>query len=226
MIGLLLLLGVAMAPGHAAAQGQGALGIRVHDVANGVAVDEVTPESAAARAGLRAGDVVVEFDGERVRSAQQFTRLVQETPPGREVSALIQRDGTTQKVQLTPEQRRLWPDLQLRDDLRALPGDRLLQVPPRPFAFDGNRLGTTLMPLNGQLAEYFGVKEGVLVSSVDGGSAAAKAGLRAGDVIISVNGRPVRTPADVRMAMTGASGAVLDLRIVREKRELTLNVRG
>ena len=202
----MLMFGVADSPRDAAAQTQGSLGVRVHDAANGVAIDEVTPQSAAEKAGLRAGDVVVEFDGERVRSVQQFTRLVQETPPGRQVSAVIQRDGATQKIQLTPEQRRLWP--------------------PRPFTFDGNRLGTMLMPLNDQLAAYFGVKEGVLVSSVDEGSAAAKAGLQAGDVILAVNGRMVRNPADVRMALMTSAGSTLDLRIVREKRELTLTVRG
>jgi hypothetical protein len=53
----------------------------------GVVVEEVTRESPAETAGLKAGDVIVEFDGDRVRSTRQFTRLVQETPSGRKVQA-------------------------------------------------------------------------------------------------------------------------------------------
>ena len=69
------------------------LGIRISDVdaasaTGGVRVDEDGP---AARAGLQAGDVVVEYDGERVRSARQFTRLVQETPDGRACGNSIAR---------------------------------------------------------------------------------------------------------------------------------------
>ena len=71
--------------------------------ASGVVIEEVSEESPAARAGLKKGDVVVEFDGERVRSVRQFTRLVQETPAGRKAQTSVMRDG--QKLNLTIEPR-------------------------------------------------------------------------------------------------------------------------
>lgn len=74
-------------------------------VAGGVRIDEVAPDSAAAKAGLQAGDIVTTFDGERVRSARQFSRLVQETPEGRTVGVDIVRDGQVQSLQVTPERR-------------------------------------------------------------------------------------------------------------------------
>src|SRR5206468_11748021 len=68
----------------------------------GVIIDEVRPSSPAEKAGLQRGDLLVEFDGERVRSARQFARLVQETVPGRAVKAGIMRDGRRSDVEITP----------------------------------------------------------------------------------------------------------------------------
>jgi len=82
--------------------GRGAqLGVMVIDVdpkaaPGGVKIDEVNDDSPAEKAGIKAGDIVVDYDGERVRSARQFTRLVQETPEGRSVAIGIMRDGKKQ----------------------------------------------------------------------------------------------------------------------------------
>ncbi|MDP1571836.1 MAG: PDZ domain-containing protein [Vicinamibacterales bacterium] len=72
-------------------------------VTGGVRIDEVRPDTAAERAGLQAGDVVVRFDEERVRSTRQFSRLVQETPEGRTVGIDVVRGGQRQSLQVTPE---------------------------------------------------------------------------------------------------------------------------
>ena len=66
-------------------------------------IEEVAEDSPAAKAGLKKGDIVVEFDGERVRSVRQFTRLVQETPAGRKIQTALMRDG--QKLTMTVEPR-------------------------------------------------------------------------------------------------------------------------
>ena len=70
----------------------------------GVVVEEVTGESPAETAGLKAGDVIVEFDGERVRSTRQFTRLVQETPSGRKVQASVVREGQRVPLSIEPHE--------------------------------------------------------------------------------------------------------------------------
>ena len=84
------------------------LGVMVSDVdatatTGGVQIDEVNDDSPAEKAGIKSGDVIVEYDGERVRSARQFTRLVQETPEGRTVKIGLLRDGKRQTVDATPE---------------------------------------------------------------------------------------------------------------------------
>src|SRR6185295_20347464 len=83
------------------------IGVRIADeMSTGVVIEEVEPESPAEKAGLKRADVIVEFDGERVRGTRQFGRLVQETPPGRTVKATIMRDGQKKEVQITPHESR------------------------------------------------------------------------------------------------------------------------
>src|ERR1051325_2157309 len=88
--------------------GRGAeIGLVVRDADAGVTVDDVRPDTAAEKAGLKRSDVIVEFDGEHVRTARQFSRLVQESVPGHTVKATIVRDKHKKDVQIAiPEYRR------------------------------------------------------------------------------------------------------------------------
>ena len=167
----------------------------------------------------------MEFDGERVRSARQFTRLVQETADGRTVKMAILRNGQRQVVDATPEAQSFsWTmdfdgDRIRRDverSLRNLPEIRAFRMNPDfDFRLDGmpeiagrsrTRLGVSVQSLSPQLADYFGVKDGgALVASVTPGSAAEKAGLKAGDVITSVNGDRVRDADDLTHEISGVS---------------------
>lgn len=240
--------------------GRGAqLGVMVSDVdikaaASGVKIDEVNPDSPAEKAGIKAGDVIVEFDGERVRSARQFTRLVQETPEGRAVSIGLLRDGKKQTVTATPENGRMtWnfgnfgpevdramreaerglrqfqfnlPEMrERRFDDRDYPRRFEYRMPSDAMPFIARprgRLGVTVQPLTPDLEEYFGVKSGgALVSSVAPDSAASKAGIKAGDVIVSINGRSVRDSDDLIRELDAVTGAATIV-VMRDKKELTL----
>jgi serine protease Do len=216
------------------------IGVSVHDLSadeasrakvqasDGVLVDSVREGTPASRSGLKSGDVVIEFDGERPRSTRHFTRLVRETPPGRTVKMTVVRDGSRRTLDITPEaSNRLGgsPDAALR----ALPRDF-----PQ-FNFDGNRflfegpfgstarLGVVVTPLSDQLAAYFGVKDGVLVSEVQANTPAASAGVKAGDVITSVNGRAITSPQDVINEVREVqAGGTIDLKITRDRKDLSL----
>jgi serine protease Do len=242
--------------------GQGSwIGVSVRDVADddvarmklpaagGVVVEEVTRESPAETAGVKSGDVIVEFDGERVKSTRQFTRLVQETLAGRKVQASVVRDG--QRVPLSVEPRasgrgRYFSDFDLIPDFArswlppeppappagpAAPRPPAPPAPPAMYGFDfeelfgrgSARLGVTVGDLQPQLADYFAVKEGVLVTSVTSGSPAAKAGVKAGDVITTLNGATVTSPADLRQRTSKLNdGDEISLGIVRDKKPMTL----
>jgi serine protease Do len=232
------------------------LGVMVSDVdaksaTGGVKIDEVHAASPAEKAGIRSGDIVVDYDGEKVRSARQFTRLVQETPEGRTVAIGLMRDGKKQTVNATPEAGRMTWDFRREPGAgNREPGFHLRELPdfnfdfhdfPRRFEYrmpDGvfrfpdpgsripgsrrGRLGVTVQPLTPELEEYFGVKNGgALVSSVSPDSAAAKAGVKAGDVIVSINGNAVRDSNDLSERLEGI-GADATIVVMRDKKELTL----
>jgi serine protease Do len=200
----------------------------------GVMIDEVETDSPAAKAGFKAGDIVVEFDGERVRSARQFTRLVQETPAARQVAAVVLREG--QRVTLNVQPRE--GDYRYSfGNLDALVGGRPLKAVPVPpakmdirplvpkFEMFGTtgRLGISVEELTPQLAEYFGTKDGVLVRSVTASSSASKAGLKAGDVITGLDGGTIATADDLRRrAQRLEDGDEFSLAIVRDKKAMTL----
>jgi serine protease Do len=201
----------------------------------GVLVQDVREGSPAARAGLRSGDIIVQFDGERVRGVRHFSRLVQETPAGRTVKSEFVRGTERRTVDITPQATEgfaaaVLPDLGRRIErgIRALPPDfDVDSAAPADWwrhyspGMSRARLGVTLAPLTDQLASYFGVKEGVLVSAVEADSPAAQAGIRAGDVITAINGRAVADPGEAIASIREASGS-MEVRLTRDKKEMTL----
>lgn len=196
----------------------------------GVIVKDVEENSPAAKAGLAKGDVILEFAGEKVRGTAHFRRLVRETPAGRTVSLQVSRAGQT---------RTLTAKLESGGDrtfqlpaMPPMPDMSKIEVPEFDFVWHarGARLGISPDELTPQLAEFFGVKQGkgVLVREVVVGSAAAKAGLKAGDVIVAVDGKEVTSVSKLRRALAGdkeeKEARKATLTIVRDKREQTVAV--
>jgi serine protease Do len=229
------------------------IGVQVRDVADadvtadklpgaaGVVVEDVTADSPAATAGIKDGDVIVEFDGERVRSTRQFARLVQETPAGRKVQASVIRDGQRVPISVEPKPTTVSAfTYRLPDVMARITPPRPPLPPPPPNVRPGSpdlrqfffeefggrgtaRLGIIATDLQPQLADYFGAKAGVLVGSVTANSAAAKAGLHAGDVITTLNGQDVKSPSELRERISDLDdNADVTIGIVRDKKPMTL----
>jgi serine protease Do len=196
--------------------------------AYGVEITRVEETSPAEKAGLKTGDVVLEYNGQRVEGMEQFGRLVRETPAGREVKLLISRNGANQTVAATVQTRKVKA---LTGNMRDFfPGVEVpeFHLPDMPQVFTTWRspmLGIESESLSSQLATYFGVKEGVLVRSVLKDTAAEKAGIKAGDVITKVDGSKVTTPNELVSAIRSASSKkTFPLELTRERRETTVNV--
>jgi serine protease Do len=193
----------------------------------GVEITRVSEGSPAEKAGLKVHDVVLEYNGQRVEGTESFIRMVRETPVGHVAKLLISRDGNTQTVAVTIGRRKS-SDVFGRNFRYPPPviSVRPMIDMPRPLMLTHvGRVGIEAESVSGQFAEYFGVKEGVLVRSVDKGSPGEKAGLKAGDVIVKVDGQKVAQTRDFSEELRSSMDRkVIPLQVVRNKKELTLNL--
>ncbi len=203
----------------------------------GVAIEGVTPDSPAEKAGLKKGDVVTQYQGTRVDSAMQLRRLVRETPGGRTVSLQVVRAGSSRSVSVKLAEKEDGDEMEGRrhEIIRRhhleippidIPDIEIPEFPHPGMMFGRVRLGAQVESLTGQLGEFFGVKggEGVLIRSVMKGGPGETAGLRAGDVIVRVDSEAVADQGDLRDALRERRGKELKLGIVRDKREMTLTI--
>lgn len=209
----------------------------------GVVISSIVPESPAAKAGLQENDVVTEINGQHLEGAVQFRRMIREIPAGRTVELTLWRDGHAQTVSVTlgkGEERH--GSFKILTPGPGAPGSFTFKMPEIPsLEWDGSRLlmggqprlGIDAEDLNGQLGTFFGAPdgEGILVRDVNPGSPADKAGVKAGDVITSVNGERVRTVGDLREKLAPKRGAKekdqgqnVKLGVLRNKSEVSLTV--
>lgn len=225
------------------------LGVQIRDVTKedvgtlklpreaGVYVEHVQQGSPAEKADVRQGDVISEYAGIPILSVKQFQRLVSETPVGREIDLSLFRDGqpVAKKVETGRREGFSTPSWAGREPLRIpearieIPDFRDFNFrmgPDRRFLFmsDRPRLGITGVNLTGQMAEFLGVsqKEGILVMEVRKDSPAEKAGLKAGDAILAVNGRRVSDMGELSRELKGDSH---ELEIVRNKQTQRVSVK-
>jgi len=227
--------------------GGGFLGVNTEDVnrenmgryglreARGVGITSVVKDSPAEKAGLRKDDVILRVDNDNVTSARKLSRLISEVAPDQAVRLTISRSGSEQEVAVTIGKRDEAKTIQqlLKSERGLFKGD------PKIWKWEGSqddgnffalassrRIGVSTMQLTKQLADYFGIADGkgVLVTSVTEDGPAAKAGLRAGDVIIAVEGEKVEATGDISRAIGRKKDGDVTLTIVRNKREQTLRV--
>jgi membrane-associated protease RseP (regulator of RpoE activity) len=212
----------------------------------GVGVSQVLKGSPAERAGLRERDVIVRFDGEPVTSVRKLNRLIGESAAGHAARLAVLRGGSEQEVSATLARRaRVAPaggvlgalgvpgeDWERNAEEWQLKGGELgrrLEELQRDgsgvFALGASRrIGVTTTALGKQLADYFGVQHGVLVNSVEAGSPADKAGLKAGDVLTELDGKSLDDATDLVRALGAKQEGEVTLTFVRDKKQRTVRV--
>lgn len=220
-------------------QGGTFLGVHVEDVTKenmgryglrdvrGVGVTEIVKDSPAEKAGLRKDDVILGFNGESVTSTRKLHRLVSESSADQNVRLTISRGGSEQEVSATLSKRHPTNIFngKMREELKQKI-EKMRKDMPKINSGDGTwifstgssrRIGIGTQTLTKQLAEYFGVSEGILVTSVNDNSPAAKAGLKAGDVITAVDGEKVDSPGDISRAISKKQDGPVTLTVVRDR---------
>ena len=219
----------------------------------GALVTEVIAGSPAEKAGLREDDVILRFQGESVLTAAQLARLVRDVPAGRKVDLDVIRAGAPIKVSATLERgewthdRVLMPGMaessdrmgrlgelhwKDRDGMAGGPGFsfRLDEDGPGLMSFTRSgraRLGITYTEIDGQLADYFKAPtdHAILVNSVAAESAAAKAGVKAGDLLVKVGGASIEETQDLREAVGDLEpGKATSIIVLREGKNVELSL--
>jgi serine protease Do len=163
----------------------------------GALVSEVVPDSPAARAGVRSGDIVLGFNGKKIQNAGELARAVGLSKPGQDAKLVVWREGAEKTLDV-----------------------RLTQTPGETAPA---RLGLEVRPMTPEVARELGVEspEGVVVSRVEEGSAADDAGIRRGDVIRELDRKAVKTLADFERAAGGLkAGQPATVRLQRGKASL------
>lgn len=211
----------------------------------GVAVEKVVENSPAQTAGIQNGDVIVKVNGEEITSTRKLTRLIGEISPDHTARITVARSGGERDIDVTlgkrptpkfgdgafsmefPEgiRKMMPPDAREMPNLEKLP--RVPGSPDAPMVWTfGNRrqIGIGLITLTDQLADHFDVSGGVMINSVRENSPAAKAGLKAGDIIVEVEGKVVKTDREFIRAIAEKKEGDVSLTIVRDRNRQTVRV--
>jgi serine protease Do len=204
----------------------------------GVEVTMVDQDAPAGKAGVKEHDVILTLNGSPVEGKAQLHRMIHETPPGRVIELGVSRDGQplTIKVQLADRSKEF---ARVRKDEYHFEIPPIPNIPPIPsipdfdvpnigvvYVHSSMRSGLMVENLTPQLGEFFGAKNGggVLVRSVEKGSRAEKAGLRAGDVITRVGDQAVHDTSDFTHALHSRSAGSVNVAVIRDHKEQTLTL--
>ncbi len=227
------------------------LGVQTHEVTaenvkqlklpaeRGALVGKIIPDSPAAKAGLKENDVITEVNGQRVEGTAQFRRMIREIPAGRSTQLTVFRAGQSQTINVTLSKMESHDGPEILRDVA--PGGFAFRMPEVEELGDlpdldisGNfvrgpaRLGIDAEDLSGDFGNFFGAPggQGVLVRNVLDDSPAAKAGLKAGDVITTVDGKPIHNVSELRQQIksTNVEGKSFKLGLLRNKSEMSLDV--
>jgi len=177
----------------------------------GALIADLDPEGPAAQGGLQAGDVILEVDGQQVERSSALPRLIGRVAPTDEVTLLLMRDGRemTQNVTLGS-----WPDS--KQGKRQTPDETASQT----------RLGVTVSSIDDALLERLNIDGGVAVREVKPQSVAARAGIRPGDILVSVDHQGVSSASELARAVEDLpADRAIPLRLYRDGRSLFVALR-
>lgn len=195
----------------------------------GVWITWVEDDSPAARAGLKWNDILLKYNGESIDDTELLGKLVRATAPGQRVHLTVLREGKVVKLVATVQVRKHPPAVPpetMVDFSLHVPRFFLPDMPTPALSWRSSVLGLEYEVIQSQLADYFGVKQGLLVRFVLPGSLAQRAGMKAGDVIVGLANKPVANARDVTLALRAeqASAKPVPIRVVRNHKEQVVSV--
>ena len=170
----------------------------------GALIGDVTPKGPAEKAGLKSGDLLVEFNGKKVTDSRHLKLEVARTQPGQTVPVKILREGTAKTIEVT---------------VKTLPGTEEVAKAEKDGNDTGTLNGVGVADLDKNVRQQFEVPEtikGAVVTEVKPDSAAAEAGLKPGDIILEINRKPVKNAEEAVRLTENPSDKTTLLRVWRE----------
>jgi serine protease Do len=202
----------------------------------GVEVTLVDQDAPAGKAGIKEHDVILTLNGADLQSVEQLRRMIREIPPGRTVTLTISRNGQPLTIKAALVSRKKAYSYSYGPDGKDFHFEMPdIHIPPIPdmdiptsivVVHSSTRSGLMIENLTPQLGDFFGAKngQGVLVRSVEKGSRAEKAGFRAGDVIVRINGETINDTGDFSHALSARKDNTASISIIRDKKEQTITL--
>jgi C-terminal processing protease CtpA/Prc len=188
----------------------------------GALITDVVSNSPAEKAGLKENDIIVAIEGTKITDSDELADAVAKAHPGDKVEVKIYRDGKPMTLAMT-----LGASSDSEEQIETPAIRKAFRSYSLNRAGKQSYIGVNLTPLTDQLREYFGVPkdEGVLIGTVEKDSPADHAGLKAGDILIAVDGRKVTSVGDVQSQIHDVkAGDKANLTVVRNKSEMKLPV--
>lgn len=193
---------------------------RAHDlkIKEGAYVNDVVEDSPAESAGVKEGDIIIEFNSKKIEEAEDLMDAVRSTDPGSKVNVVVNRSGEKKTIAVEIGKNKMKRAFVIKNP-RA----------PRIMMnmFSGDMEGMELMELNKQLGKYFDAPNGrgVLVTDVEEGENAAKAGILAGDVITKIGDETIKDVEDVHDAVSDSEeGNTVVVDVLRNGKKMTMKM--
>jgi len=188
------------------------------DDRSGVVVSKVISRGAAAKAGVKRGDIIIAVNGEKIDDSNIFRNKIAGTAPGSEVKLTLVRDGSQSEITVTLDEFK-------PEDAKLAPG----QTPDETGSGNQNRkLGLNLGPVTPEAVKRLGLEsgsEGLLVTDVDQNGPAAAAGIERGFVILEVNRKSVKSVEEVQAALEGSGDRPILLLIAVPGRTIYMTIK-
>jgi len=198
---------------------------------SGVEITMVDQDAPAGKAGLKAHDVILSINDQKIESVEQLRRVVHEIPPGRSVAIGISRAGQPMTLKAQLAERNVDRSFNFTVPPINIPAIHIppinmpeIDVPTVVVMHSPHNSGMMVENLTPQLGDFFGVKSGngVLIRSVERGSRAEQAGFRAGDVIVKVNGSVVSDCSDFTRLLRERKQDKASVTVMRDRKEQNL----
>ncbi len=173
----------------------------------GALVNDVQPDTPAAKAGIQSGDLIISFDGKSIKNQHELTDTVARTPVGKQAEVKFIRDGKIQLAKVETAERKIGAISNLADTEENIPEEKE----------SSGKLGVSASTLSAGQSAELKIKSGVVVDQVTPGSPAAEAGLGKGDIIHQINRQAVKSVADLTNIMKSINqGDTIILQVERK----------